>query len=341
MIDETRHRYADFLQRNPYVAQATCWIVVQPVTAPLSVETIAERLGGRAEDLEYEPDDDVDEADYEGAFYISQDGASFVVFEDNGYQGTRPEVLRQLSDSARVVSLFWNVNANTMLHYAVYGTVVTALDPMFPGRRWGKDPHALDAELAVLDEDHGPGGWRAGAMAVVEAVTGVRLDLPDAGAPRLLLEETLPEDPHPPSTLGQVDPDLDVRLRLAPEPVQAKVVRHVVAVCVEATGLADESLVRDALDRLVTGHSAEQAAADLRPLLARLMDDRRDAEGEVLPNDHPVSCRHWAARALETALRGHRWSDRLDALVNAPTILGETWPPLRSRLKAMIAEAGG
>ncbi|MFD8556830.1 hypothetical protein ACWDOR_23945 [Streptosporangium canum] len=29
-------------------------------------------------------------------------------------------------------------------------------------------------------------------------------------------------------------------------------------------------------------------------------------------------------------LRGRRRPDRLDALVNAPTILGETWPPLRA-----------
>lgn len=133
MIDEMRRRYADFLQRNPYLAQATCWTVVQPVTTPLSVGAIAERLGGRVEDLEYEPDDDVDEADYEGAFYISQDGASFIVYEDNGYQGTRPEVLRRLSDGARVVSLFWNVNANTKLQAAaVPVSALTALRGMSP-----------------------------------------------------------------------------------------------------------------------------------------------------------------------------------------------------------------
>ncbi|MEV0589478.1 DUF6461 domain-containing protein [Nonomuraea sp. NPDC050310] len=82
---------------------------MQPITSPLTVEAIAERLGGRAEDLEPEPDDNVDEADYEGALYISHDDASFI-YEDNGYQGNRPELLRRLSDGARVLSLFWNVN---------------------------------------------------------------------------------------------------------------------------------------------------------------------------------------------------------------------------------------
>ncbi|GAA0986043.1 hypothetical protein GCM10009555_062600 [Acrocarpospora macrocephala] len=141
VINETRRRYEELLQRNPYLAQAVCWTVVQSVTDTLTVGTIAERLGARAEDLEYEPvDEDLDEYDYEMACRISQAGSSFVVFEDNGYQGTRPEILRRLSAGARVVSLFWNVNANTKLHYAVYGTVVTALrcSPMNAGARTPK-----------------------------------------------------------------------------------------------------------------------------------------------------------------------------------------------------------
>jgi hypothetical protein len=339
VIDETQRRYADFLQRNPYLAQATCWTVVQPIASPLTVEAIAERLGGRAEDLEPEPDDDVDEADYEGAFYISHDDASFILYEDNGYQGNRPEVLRRLSDGARALSLFWNVNWTARLTYAAYGTIVTALDPVFPGERWGKTPHVLDTELTVLEAAAEPGQWQAAAMAVVEAVTGVRLDLPDASAPRLLLEETIPDDPRAPSALGGVDPDLDVRLRLAPEPVQTAVIHRVVNAYVAATGLTGEPMVREALDCLVTGGGdARRAGADLTPLLARLVDDRRDEQGAVLAEDHPVSRRFWAARALDEAMPGRTWPDRLDALVNAPTILGDMWPALRAQIKTMIAE---
>jgi hypothetical protein len=35
---------------------------------------------------------------------------------------------------------------------------------------------------------------------------------------------------------------------------------------------------------------------------------------------------------------GRTWPDRLDALVNAPTILGDMWPALRVQLKTMITE---
>ncbi|MFG3439573.1 DUF6461 domain-containing protein [Nonomuraea sp. NPDC047897] len=341
-MDEIQRRYADFLHRNPYLTQATCWTVVQPIASPLTVETIAERLGGRPEDLEPEPDDDVDEADYEGAFHISHDDASFILYEDNGYQGNRPEVLRRLSDGARVLSLFWNINGTARLTYAAYGTIVTALDPSFPGARWGKTPHILDAELAILEAAAETGHWQAAAMAVVEAVTGVGLDLPDASAPRLLLEETIPDDPRAPSVLGTVDPDLDVRLRLAPEPVQTAVIHRVVNAYVAATGLAGEPMVREALDRLVTGGGdAKRAGADLTPLLARLMEDRRDRQGAVLAEDHPVSRRFWAARALDEAMPGHTWPDRLDALANAPLILGDMWPALRAQLKTMIGEGAG
>ncbi|MEV0589477.1 hypothetical protein [Nonomuraea sp. NPDC050310] len=212
------------------------------------------------------------------------------------------------------------------------------MDPKYPGERRGKTPHVLDTELTVLEAAAEPGEWQAAAMAVVEAVTGVRLDLPDPSAPRLL-EETIPDDPRAPSALGGVDPDLDVRLRLAPEPVQTAVIHRVVNAYVTATGLTDEAMVREALDHLATGGGhARRAGADLTPLLARLMDDRRDEQGAVLAEDHPVSRRFWAARALDEAIPGRTWPDRLDAIVNAPTIPGDMWPALRAQIKTMIAE---
>ncbi len=38
-------------------------------------------------------------------------GSADVVVEDNGYQGSREEVLRPLSRLGRTASAFWNVNA--------------------------------------------------------------------------------------------------------------------------------------------------------------------------------------------------------------------------------------
>ncbi|MEV4566209.1 DUF6461 domain-containing protein [Nonomuraea sp. NPDC049419] len=328
MIAEIQRRYVDFLRHRPYLAQATCWTVVQPVTDSLTVEAVAERLGGRAEDLEYEPDDDIDEYDYEGAFYISRDNASFVIYEHNGYQGTRSEVLRRLSDGARAVSVFWNVNATGRLMYAAYGTIVTGVDPHRPGEPWGKTPHVLDAELAILET--AAHEWRAALMAVAEVVTGVRLDHPGDDAPRLLLEETIPDDPRAPSTLGAVDPDLDVRLRLAPEPLRTAVIHRALHAYVTATGLTE--LTKEALDQLGRG-----AAADLTPLLARLSDARRTDDGAIVSEDHPVSRRYWAARALEDAMPGRAYPDRLDVLARGRTILGDAWPELRAQLKDMIA----
>ncbi|GAA0986046.1 hypothetical protein GCM10009555_062610 [Acrocarpospora macrocephala] len=212
---------------------------------------------------------------------------------------------------------------------------------MFPNERWGKNPQALDLELIVLDEavrSGDPGLWRPAAMAVVEVITGVRLDGPDPNAPRLLLDETIPEDPRPPSALGRVDPDLDVRLRLAPAQVHLTVLHWAISEFMKATGLDDEPIVRKALERMASGQRGGQASSDLVPLLAELAKGWRDADGELRPDDHPLSCRFWAASALETALTppGVYGIDPLDALAAAPTILGEAWHPLRRQIKTML-----
>lgn len=304
------------------IDDAVCWTVIQPVTGTLTPEAIAERLGGSAGDLEYEPDEGIDESDYEGALWISREGSSFVVYECNGYQGVRPEVLRHLSAHARTVSLFWNVNAHARLVYAVYGTVVTELDPLFPGERRGKDPQALDAELAALEQPEGH-QWRAAAMGVVETITGVALDHPAPDACRLLLERTIPEDPRPPSTLGETDPDLDARLRLAPEPVRRAALHRVLSAYMAATGLDGDARVREALKLVASG---PPDAASPAP----------SAWGEEVSPDHNA-----ALRALYAAVTGRRSSypfrEAVDALVPAPRILGKAWPALRTELKTMLA----
>ncbi|GAB1820588.1 DUF6461 domain-containing protein [Herbidospora sp. RD11066] len=167
--------------------EAACWTIVQPTAGPITLEDLAVRLGGTPEDLEYEEDDDADPADYEAFFQFSQEGDAWVIYEDNGYQGIRPEVARRLSAGARVTSLFWNVNAHSDLVHAVDGSILVHLDPGFPENRSGSQPHLLDAELADLGGDD----WQEQALAAVERITGIAPDHPDEG-PWMALEEALP-----------------------------------------------------------------------------------------------------------------------------------------------------
>lgn len=167
-----------------HLPQAACWTVVQPLAGPLTVEELAVRLGGSAEDLVYEEDEDLDPADYEAFFQFSRDGDAWVVFEDNGYQGSLTEVVQRLSVGAKVTSLFWNVNAVAHLAHAVDGAVLVELDPLFPDVRAGSQPHLLDAELSGLGGDD----WKVSAITAVERITGISLDWPDEG-PWMALEE--------------------------------------------------------------------------------------------------------------------------------------------------------
>ncbi|GAA3157964.1 hypothetical protein [Nonomuraea salmonea] len=50
-----------------------------------------------------------------------------------------------------------------------------------------------------------------------------------------------------------------------------------------------------------------------------------------------MSRRYWAARALDDAVPGRAYLERLDVLARGRTILGDAWPELRAQLKDMIA----
>jgi hypothetical protein len=74
---------------------------------------------------------------------LRQVGDVVIVVENNGFEGSRPEVLQRLPGSA--VSLYWNVNAVTRFSYAVEGTVLTAFEAMLRNDRSGAEPDAVEA----------------------------------------------------------------------------------------------------------------------------------------------------------------------------------------------------
>jgi Family of unknown function (DUF6461) len=80
---------------------------------------------------------------YQRIVLATQTGDWTVLYEANDYQGTRPEVLRALSDRTEAVSVFYNVNADRRFCYAVDGELLTSFDPMAPARRYGSQPDRL------------------------------------------------------------------------------------------------------------------------------------------------------------------------------------------------------
>jgi hypothetical protein len=184
MPNEIIEYYERFLGEHAWLEVAMCWTVIEPVTADLDLAEVVRRLGGDPDDLSPRGPREHVAVDLgrECVFFLDQVDRAVTIMEVNGYQGARPEVLRRLSDGARVHSAFWNVNANNRLSFAAFGEVVTDLEADYPDERNGTDPDALNEDLGDLiamaptDESDG-GNWRAGMLAVVEARTGVRLDL--------------------------------------------------------------------------------------------------------------------------------------------------------------------
>jgi hypothetical protein len=101
-------------------------------------------------------------------------GPWLLVVEVNGWQGSRPEVLRRVSAGGRAVSAFWNVNLTTRFSYAVGGRVLTAFEVMSPDRRYGADPDSLEEMRAGLPWEDGE--WVQLMLALASRVTGLQVE---------------------------------------------------------------------------------------------------------------------------------------------------------------------
>src|SRR5690349_21293805 len=129
MPGEAVQRYEQLLRRTA-LDVAMCWTVVEPVTAPVTVEEVVRRLGGDASTIALSGPDEV--PDGATVFHLHPVGSAVTLLEVNDHQGSRVEVLRRLSDGARAHSAFWNVNAVSRLSYAVYGKVLAAFEALEP-----------------------------------------------------------------------------------------------------------------------------------------------------------------------------------------------------------------
>jgi hypothetical protein len=335
MASEAVRRYEELLRRTA-LDSALCWTVVEPVTAPVNVDEVVRRLGGDPGTVELAEPDDVPAG--WTVFHLHPVGSAVALLEVNNSQGSRPEVLRRLSDGARVHSAFWNVNAVSRFSYAVYGTVLATFEALdLP------DPGPLDGDLDDLYAAvrHHDGHWSAAMLAVIERRTGVALDDDWLGRPHPVAAiPAVPADPRPPGFLGGFDPDLDVLLRLAPEPVQRAALRLLVSGLAAIFDLTDEPAVGAVVDVLKVGFPTDDLYFQaLAPLGARLHDEYQASAGTVPMRENPRWQRMQAGAAISLAVAppGH-WEDRLDAFYHASLALTGRWPELRAQVRMTVRE---
>src|SRR6266536_1885952 len=92
-------------------------------------------------------------AGYPQLILVTKAGGWSVAVEDNGWEGTRPEVLRALSRGTRAVSVHSTVGALGHFNYAVDGEVLVSFELLFPHRRWGSQPDLLLPQVRAVGLD--------------------------------------------------------------------------------------------------------------------------------------------------------------------------------------------
>lgn len=108
---------------------------------------------------------------------VTQIPGGLLMVEDDGFVGSRPEVLARLSGNGRAASMFWNVNDHTAFSFAQTGELLGSVD-LYDA----DDPdfaHEIDlpVELRQLFSaaGHEDADLHATGLALVATFTGIEM----------------------------------------------------------------------------------------------------------------------------------------------------------------------
>ncbi|MEV7908220.1 hypothetical protein, partial [Streptomyces anulatus] len=86
--------------------------VIIPTDNEITDEALVQKLsGGRRTELRFGGIGDFDLED-ETVVSFDRTGSTLILFEGIGTQGRRPDILRRLSENARVCALGWDIDGN-------------------------------------------------------------------------------------------------------------------------------------------------------------------------------------------------------------------------------------
>ncbi len=350
MASERIEHYRGLLLERSWYAEGLSWTVIRPAGAPVTVEEIQRRLHAEPVDLAEIRFPHVNDLRDDApspmlVAYLAQAGDAVMMLQPNGFEGARPEVLRWLSDRARVHNADWTINGNGGVSYAVYGSLLTWVDKNDPDRRGGTHPDTLDGDLDELREArrrNDAARWpdnrlvaEAAALATVERRTGIRLtgawlDGLAAAPWRTVMLGRTPADPRPPGQFGHHDPDLDARLRGAPESLRRTAVALVLRRLADAFTISDPAVAAAVIDAVDRG---EPAGRDLQTRAFHLVAVTPDRT--LTAADGTTVGASIVGQAFHRAVaRPH--GDPLDSLSPARIALADRWPRVRAELDALV-----
>jgi hypothetical protein len=256
-------------------------------------------------------------AGYPQLILVAKAGGWSVAVEDNGWEGTRPEVLRALSRGTRAVSVHSTVGALGHFNYAIDGEVLVSFELLFPQRRLGSQPDLLLPQMRAvgLDPDrHEPSYDDAviSALALAERITGVHLDPTLLDGPLVGAQITpLLDDPPASFFLPGEDAELAAAIDHAAEGVlrraAATAARHAVQlaqlehdlVVVEALAVAEAGQARQVDDHSPLGWRIRTWAVEATICDRVLNDPRASLDAQRIE----ASLLHAAGRAAKQPLK--------------------------------------
>ncbi|GAA2302106.1 hypothetical protein GCM10010149_59280 [Nonomuraea roseoviolacea subsp. roseoviolacea] len=182
----------DLDQLDLYINNAMFWMVVRGRAEPLTVTDVARRLDV---DLDTAIPRTVLEPGQDKVVVLEQSDHGVIVLAANAWISD-PGIWARLTENAQAWGFWWLVNNANRLFYAADGDLITELNVLHasPAECWGRNPRALDDYLGAIraleaqrEADDRAGAFDAPpyprypefetALATVEALTGVRLDL--------------------------------------------------------------------------------------------------------------------------------------------------------------------
>jgi hypothetical protein len=294
MTSDLIEYYRQFLADRWDIREAVCISYVQGIdeaamirafggdpadTAPRSAREAGEELAGFRYDT------------VPPVLLVAPAGKWLIGVEYNGFQGSRPEVLRGASAGGTAVSVYWNVNGTNRFTYATNGRTAVGFDMNRPDDQFGAEPDAVADHLDDLPFGYGGDAYAAG-LALAERITGVRLTgaVLDGTFRRAVLR-WVGEDLVPEGVVGH--PALDepfVRAVLA-EPTVDKIPginRYLAEAVARDAGITDVPEVRAALDALRAGTSDPALRQGVQDLVERYRQGVREGR-ESLERVHAAS----------------------------------------------------
>lgn len=265
-----------------------------------NMQEVARKFGADMETGLWASVDEIEELEVEDdlgvLIELNSLGEWVVAFEPNGTEGARKTVMESISTNGRAFSIFWNVELDSSILYAVNGRIITSFTLLDIEHRSGIDPTALNDMLAELGLHDGlpVPARKARLLALGEMISGQPITPEWLRSPKFTFQINDPiQDPLVPREyLDPRAPFLDdpefAQILADPSARTAPNVTKMIASIVVPAVVPDDPLARDALRVLHLGEILQGERERLqRQLFEQASNESRRANllrSESAPN---------------------------------------------------------